>query len=29
MAAGAVIDEAKSENVRAMIEATREYGVYK
>jgi uroporphyrinogen-III decarboxylase len=26
---GAVIDEAKPENVKAMIEATKEYGVYK
>jgi uroporphyrinogen-III decarboxylase len=28
LAAGAVIDEAKPENVQAMIEATKEYGVY-
>jgi len=26
---GAVIDEAKPENIRAMIDATKEYGVYK
>ena len=29
MFAGAVIDEAKTENVRAMIDAAKEYGVYK
>ncbi len=29
MLAGAVIDKAKSENVRAMVDATKEYGVYK
>ncbi|MDD3718134.1 MAG: uroporphyrinogen decarboxylase family protein [Actinomycetota bacterium] len=28
MMSGAVIDEAKPENVKAMIEATKEYGVY-
>jgi len=28
MCSGAVIDEAKAENVRAMIEFTKEYGVY-
>ena len=29
MMSGAVIDEAKSENIKAMIDATKEYGVYK
>ena len=29
MSSGAVIDEAKPENVRAMIDFTKEYGVYK
>jgi len=29
MASGAVIDEAKPENIKAMIDATKEYGVYK
>jgi hypothetical protein len=29
LAAGAVIDEAKPENVKAMVEAAMEYGVYK
>ena len=28
MLAGAVIDEAKSENIKAMVDATKEYGVY-
>jgi uroporphyrinogen-III decarboxylase len=28
MAAGAVIDEAKTENMKAMIDATKKYGVY-
>ena len=29
MMSGAVIDEAKPENIKAMIDATKEYGVYK
>jgi len=28
MTSGGVIDKAKTENVRAMIEVTKEYGVY-
>jgi uroporphyrinogen-III decarboxylase len=29
MANGAFFDEAKPENVKAMVDVTREYGVYK